>query len=295
MPELPEVETVKRGLQPVLQGRVIRKVKLARPDLRFPLPSDFAARLQGRRVEGLSRRAKYLLARLDSGESLLMHLGMTGRFTVFGPGGRKLNLGDFYDEEPARQAGGGTHDHVLFELDDGSLVVYTDPRRFGLMDIVANGTPHPLLAGLGVEPLDAELTAAHLWLGFRGKRAPLKAALIDQRLIAGLGNIYACEALFRARLSPLRIASTLARRTTPDQRLEALVTAIRGILNQAIEAGGSTLRDYARIDGSPGGFQAIFEVYDREGEACLRDGCSGTIRRIVQSGRSTFYCPRCQR
>jgi formamidopyrimidine-DNA glycosylase len=191
--------------------------------------------------------------------------------------------------------GRGIHDHVVFVLDDGTRIVYTDPRRFGLMDIVSNGTPHPLLADLGVEPLEAELNAEHLWRAFRGKRAPLKAALIDQRLIAGLGNIYACEALFRARLSPLRMASTLARRTRPDQRLEALVTAIRGVLSQAIEAGGSTLRDYARIDGSPGGFQTIFEVYDREGEACLRDGCPGIVRRIVQSGRSTFYCPRCQR
>lgn len=295
MPELPEVETVRRGLVPVMEGHTIRAVRLSRPDLRFPLPGDFAARLEGRRVESLSRRAKYLLARLDSDETLLMHLGMTGRFTVFAPGGRKLNLGDFYYEEPAQNAGSGVHDHVLFELDDGSLIVYTDPRRFGLMDIVRNGTPHPLLEGLGVEPLEPELNAEHLWGAFRGKRAPLKAALIDQRLIAGLGNIYACEALYRARLSPLRIASTLARRARPEQRLEALVEAIRAVLSRAIEEGGSTLRDYARIDGSPGGFQSVFDVYDREGQPCLRDGCPGMVRRIVQSGRSTFYCPRCQR
>lgn len=294
MPELPEVETVRRGLLPVLEGGTIRAVRLARPDLRFPLPKDFAARLQGRRVEALNRRAKYLIAALDSGDSLLMHLGMTGRFTVYTPAGPAVTLGELYFDGLA-SAGNGLHDHVVFEMEAGSRIVYTDPRRFGIMDIIVDGAAHPLLQDLGVEPLGEALDAAYLWRAFRGKRAPLKAALLDQRIIAGLGNIYVCEALYRAGLSPLRIAGTLARRRAPDPRLERLVAAIRAVLTEAIAAGGSTLRDYARSDGTPGAFQQVFDVYDREGEPCRRPGCRGRIRRVVQSGRSTFRCPVCQR
>ena len=293
MPELPEVETVRRGLEPVLVGRTITAVRLARQDLRFALPKDFVARLEGRRVVELGRRAKYLIARLDSGDRLLMHLGMTGRFTVIVPDGRAITLGELYYEPPAAA---GSHDHVVFEVEDGHRIVYNDARRFGIMDIIVHGAPpHPLLAHLGVEPLDDAFDASHLHAAFKGKRAPLKAALLDQRVVAGLGNIYVCEALYRARLSPLRLAGTLARRRKPDVRLERLVTAIRSVLIEAIEAGGSTLRDYARTDGSAGLFQTAFEVYDREGAPCLRPGCRGRIRRTVQSGRSTFWCPVCQR
>lgn len=291
MPELPEVETVRRGLEPVLVGRTITAVRLARQDLRFALPKDFAARLEGRRIVGLARRAKYLIAALDSGDGLLMHLGMTGRFTVVVPDGRAITLGELYFEPSAAQ----THDHVVFDIEGGHRVVYNDARRFGIMDIIMCGTPHPLLARLGVEPLDAAFDAGHLHRAFQDKRAPLKAALLDQRIIAGLGNIYVCEALYRAQLSPLRLAGTLARRRKPDLRLERLVTAIRAVLTEAIAAGGSTLRDYARIDGSAGAFQARFAVYDREGEPCLAPGCAGSVRRTVQSGRSTFWCPVCQR
>jgi formamidopyrimidine-DNA glycosylase len=294
MPELPEVETVRRGLEPVLVGRVITGVRLARQDLRFALPKDFVARLEGRQVVELARRAKYLIARLDSGDGLLMHLGMTGRFSVVEPDGRALTLGELYYGPPP--AAPGTHDHVVFETDDGHRIVYNDARRFGIMDIIVDGAdPHPLLAHLGVEPLDDAFDAWHLHRAFRGKRAPLKATLLDQRIIAGLGNIYVCEALYRARLSPLRLAGTLTRRRTPDPRLDRLVTAIRAVLTEAIAAGGSTLRDYARTDGSAGAFQTAFEVYDSEGRRCLRPGCSGYIRRTVQSGRSTFWCPVCQR
>lgn len=296
MPELPEVETVRRGLEPVLVGRTITAVRLARQDLRFALPKDFATRLEGRRITELSRRAKYLIARLDSGDALLMHLGMTGRFTVVVPDGRAVTIGELYYEPNVANTGKCAHDHVVFEIEDGHRIVFNDARRFGIMDIIVEGAaPHPLLAHLGVEPLDDAFDATHLNRAFRDKRAPLKAALLDQRIIAGLGNIYVCEALYRAKLSPLRLAGTLARPRKPDVRLERLVTAIRGVLIEAIAAGGSTLRDYARIDGTAGAFQTVFEVYDREGQRCLRPGCRGRIRRTVQSGRSTFWCPVCQR
>jgi formamidopyrimidine-DNA glycosylase len=297
MPELPEVETVMRGLETVLAGQRIQKVRLARGDLRFPFPPDFAKRIEGRRVLRLKRRAKYILAFLEGGEVLILHLGMSGRFTVIDNKGRMTGLGEFYEESAEPDGGSGPHDHVVFTRDDGLRVIYTDPRRFGLMDLV--GEPgldsHKLLSGIGIEPLGNEFDAAYLATAFRGKKAPLKAALLDQRLIAGLGNIYVCEALHRARLSPKRKAGTLVKKTSYDPRLEDLVRHIRAVLLEAIAAGGSTLRDFIHPQGEKGSFQQVFAVYDREGEKCRRRGCGGTIKRIVQSGRSTFYCPKCQK
>ncbi len=295
MPELPEVETVRKGLMLAMQGRSIAAVKLNRPDLRLPLPQNFAARLAGQTVEAVERRAKYLILRLSGGESLIAHLGMSGRFTVLGPDGRMMSLGD----EPGEPVGTakGLHDHVVFLLDDGTQVIYTDPRRFGLMDLCPTSdlASHPLTRDLGIEPLGDRLTPSFLAGAFAGKKTPLKALLMDQRLIAGLGNIYVCEALFRAGLSPRRRAGSLVRsRNIIDPRLTKLARAIRQVLTDAIAAGGSTLRDYARLDGSLGAFQHRFSVYGREGKPCPRRGCGGRIRRIVQSGRSTFYCPRCQ-
>jgi formamidopyrimidine-DNA glycosylase len=294
MPELPEVETVLRGLKPVLEGRRIESVALRRAGLRFAFPEDFAGRLMGRRIESLSRRAKYILGLLDSGDVLLVHLGMTGRFTVFSGTGAR-NLGEFYFETPAGAAGEGPHDHVVLNLDDGTRVVYTDPRRFGIMDVFAEGEAegHKLLSRIGVEPLGNAFNAEYLAQRFRGKQAPLKAALLDQHIIAGLGNIYVCEALHRAGLSPRRKARTLVRKTGHDPRLDALVRHIREVLAEAITAGGSTLQDFAHADGSRGAFQQRFLVYDREGQPCT--ACGAPIERLVQSGRSTFYCRKCQR
>ena len=297
MPELPEVETVMRGLDSVLTGQRIRKVRLARGDLRFPFPPDFAKRIEGRRVLRLKRRAKYILAFLEGGDVLILHLGMSGRFTVIDNKGRMTGLGEFYEESAAPDGDSGPHDHVVFTRDDGLRVIYTDPRRFGLMDLV--GEPeldaHKLLSGIGVEPLDNEFDATYLANALRGKKAPLKPALLDQRLVAGLGNIYVCEALHRARLSPKRKAGSLVRKASYDPRLADLVRHIRAVLLEAIAAGGSTLRDFIQPSGDAGSFQQVFAVYDREGKKCRRRGCGGTIKRIVQSGRSTFYCPRCQK
>ncbi|MGE0239186.1 MAG: bifunctional DNA-formamidopyrimidine glycosylase/DNA-(apurinic or apyrimidinic site) lyase [Parvibaculaceae bacterium] len=297
MPELPEVETVMRGLEAVLTGRRIQKVRLARGDLRFPFPPDFAKRIEGRVVLRLKRRAKYILAFLEGGEVLILHLGMSGRFTVIDSTGHMTGLGEFYDETAAPDEGSGPHDHVVFTREDGLKVIYTDPRRFGLMDLV--GEPglesHRLLSGIGVEPLGNAFDATYLAHAFRAKKAPLKAALLDQRLVAGLGNIYVCEALYRARLSPKRKAGSLVRKTSSDPRLEELVRHIRAVLIEAIAAGGSTLRDFIQPTGDVGTFQQVFAVYDREGEKCRRRGCGGTVKRIVQSGRSTFYCPKCQK
>lgn len=293
MPELPEVETVMRGLKPVLEGRRIAGVNLRRAGLRFPFPDRFADRLTGSRVAGLWRRAKYILAELDTGDVLLIHLGMTGRFTVFSAQGAR-NLGEFYFEAAAGEAGQGPHDHVVLELDDGTRLVYTDPRRFGVMDIFPGReqSTHKLLGGIGVEPLGNEFSADYLAERFRGKAAPLKAALLDQHLIAGLGNIYVCEALHRAGLSPRRKARTLVRKRSYDPRLSDLVRHVREVLTEAITAGGSTLQDFAHTDGSSGAFQQRFLVYDREGEPCMN--CGAPIERLVQAGRSTFYCRHCQ-
>ncbi len=294
MPELPEVETVRLGLAPVLVGNSFASVEQRRGDLRFPLPKHFAARLQGRKVDALDRRAKYLLARLDDGEVLVMHLGMTGRLSIDHANGKSLDLGEFADEQKRTP----NHEHIVFHLADGTAIRYSDTRRFGLMDLIASEAlpAHALFKGLGVEPLSAEFTPDWLAAKLKGKATSIKAALIDQRLIAGIGNIYACEALFRAGISPIRLARTLATKTgKPRKATEALVKAVKSVLAEAIKAGGSSLRNYARADGRLGSFQHSFKVYGRGGKPCRKKGCRGTVRRIVQSGRSTFYCPSCQR
>ena len=294
MPELPEVETVRLGLAPVLVGNSFASVEQRRGDLRFPLPKHFAERLRGRTVDALDRRAKYLLARLDDGEVLVMHLGMTGRFSIDTANGKSIELGEFEDEQkPAPK-----HEHIVFHLADGTAVRYSDTRRFGLMDLIpgATLTAHALFKGLGIEPLGPDFTAHWLASRLKGKATSIKAALIDQRLIAGIGNIYACEALYRAGISPMRLAGTLATKAgKPTKTIEALVKAVKAVLGEAIKAGGSSLRDYVRADGRLGRFQHSFKVYGREGKPCRKKGCRGTVRRIVQSGRSTFYCPNCQR
>jgi formamidopyrimidine-DNA glycosylase len=295
MPELPEVEIVRRGLEPAFAGHVFARVDQHRPDLRFPLPDNFAARLRGREVERLERRGKYLLAHLSGGHVLLMHLGMTGCFTVHEPEPRRAKPSMVNDSGAGKR---GTHDHVVFHMRGGDTITYNDPRRFGFMMLIPSKelSDHPLLHHLGIEPLGEALTPAYLAQHARGKKLALKPFLADQRIIAGLGNIYACEALYRARLSPLRAAATMASKTgKPNARAEALVPAVRAVLEDAIAAGGSSLRDYRHADGELGAFQHAFCVYDREGEPCRRKGCGGTVRRIVQSGRSTFYCPKCQR
>jgi formamidopyrimidine-DNA glycosylase len=291
MPELPEVETVRRGLAPAMEGARFAKVEVRRGDLRWPLPKDFAKRLTGQTVEGLGRRAKYLLADLSSGEVLLMHLGMSGSFRLRRNG--QQVLGDPRYFEIAKDE---KHDHVVFHMSNGSTITFNDPRRFGSMKLVkrAELDSEPLLRDLGPEPLGNAFDAAMLAKACAGKKTSLKAALSDQRVVAGLGNIYVCEALFRARLSPKRKASTIAERNgEPNARAKALVAAIRAVLNDAIRAGGSSLRDYRRADGSLGDFQHNFLVYDREGQPC--PGCKGKVKRIVQQGRSTFYCPSCQK
>lgn len=287
MPELPEVETVRRGLEPVLAGARLARVEARRPDLRFPLPEGFVQRLTGARIERLDRRAKYLLARLDRGDTLVMHLGMTGRFEIEG-GAETRRPGEFLYAAPADPK----HAHVVFETDSGRRVTYFDPRRFGYMDLIATEAlvAHPWFAGLGPEPLGPDLTAAHLAAALSGRRQSIKVMLLDQRIVAGLGNIYVSEALHRARISPLRAAGQVS-----AVRLKALAEAVRAVLAEAIEAGGSTLRDYAAADGALGYFQHRFRVYDHEGQACARARCPGKIERIVQAGRSSFYCATCQR
>jgi formamidopyrimidine-DNA glycosylase len=293
MPELPEVETVRKGLEPILVGNAFARVEQRRKDLRFPLPKHFAERLEGRRVEALDRRAKYLLARLDDGEVLVMHLGMTGRFSIDHANGEADTPGRFAHN----QADAPKHEHIVFHLGDGATIRYSDARRFGFMDLVQGDklASHALFKGLGVEPLSSSFTPEWLAAKLKGKKTSIKAALVDQRLIAGVGNIYACEALFRARISPKRLAGTLATKTgKPTEKTKALVDSVRAGLEDAIRAGGSSLRDYKRADGSLGEFQHRFKVYGREGKPCAKKGCGGTVRRIVQGGRSTFYCPTCQ-
>jgi formamidopyrimidine-DNA glycosylase len=294
MPELPEVETVRRGLQPVMEGARIVSVETRRPDLRFPFPPDFANRLSGRRIISLGRRAKYLTAEIEGGPLLICHLGMSGSFRIEAEGAASTP-GDFHHE----RSKAASHDHVVFHLASPrgkkSKVVFNDPRRFGFMLFADANNEHPMLADLGVEPTGNTLDGRLLADLLRGRRAPLKAALLDQTLIAGLGNIYVSEALWRAGLSPRRAAGTIAPANgKAGERAEKLASAIRSVIADAIEAGGSSLRDYVHADGSLGYFQHSFSVYDREGEPCRKPGCNGTIARIVQSGRSTFYCPICQ-
>ncbi|HYD15646.1 MAG TPA: bifunctional DNA-formamidopyrimidine glycosylase/DNA-(apurinic or apyrimidinic site) lyase [Hyphomicrobium sp.] len=293
MPELPEVETVRMGLEPVLGGKTFARVTTKRADLRFPFPENFAKRLTGARVVRLERRAKYLIAHLSTDEALLMHLGMTGRFHVQAAGEAAPHLLGDYDFAAAAPK----HEHAVFDMKGGGRVAYSDPRRFGYMLLIpeAEFAEHPMMRGLGVEPLSEELTPAYLAKRALGRRSDLKAFLMDQRIVAGLGNIYVCEALFRARLRPSRLASVLATRTgKPTPHAERLVAAIKSVLEAAIAAGGSTLRDYRQADGSSGAFQNTFQVYGREGEPCVRPGCRGTVQRSIQAGRSSFFCPVCQ-
>jgi formamidopyrimidine-DNA glycosylase len=293
VPELPEVETVRRGLQPVMEGRRIISVEARRKDLRFTFPQRFTTRLTGRVITHMGRRAKYLMADLDNGEVLVMHLGMSGRF-IIEQEGRAVEPGEFHTEVNRIPA----HDHVVFRMEGGATITYNDTRRFGFMDLVPRTeiATHKLTKDIGIEPLGNELTPERLAKLFAEKTTPLKAALLDQRLIAGLGNIYVCEALFRSGLSPRRAAGSLvAKGEKPTPRAEKLTDEIRLVLEEAIEAGGSTLRDFAHADGSLGYFQHRFKVYDREGEPCPNAKCSGVVSRIVQSGRSTFFCAKCQR
>jgi formamidopyrimidine-DNA glycosylase len=293
MPELPEVETVRRGLAPVLVGTRIAKVEQRRPDLRFPFPERFAARVGGQVVGDLRRRAKYLIADLSSGEALVMHLGMSGRFRVEQSTAVLEEPGAFYHEVPAAPA----HDHVVLHLEGGMRVTYNDARRFGFMQLYPRNQIDslPPFAGMGIEPLGPDLSGGTLARLFAGRRTPLKAALLDQRLVAGLGNIYVCEALFRARLSPEAPAgSIVSAKGGPTRKAGELATAIRAVLEEAVAVGGSTLRDHAQVDGTSGGFQERFRVYGREGQSCAAPSCRGMVTRLVQSGRSTFYCPVCQ-
>ena len=293
MPELPEVETVRRGLAPVMEGARFVKVEANRPDLRRPFPKDFVKRLTGKTVTGLGRRAKYLLADLSSGDVLMMHLGMSGSFRV-AKDGRAKTPGKFHHPRSEARA----HDHVVFHMSSGAQVIFNDPRRFGLMLLVSRAklAEHPLMREVGPEPLGNAFDAAMLARACVGKKTSLKAALSDQKVVAGLGNIYVCEALHRARLSPKRRAATLATRSgAPTEHAERLVEAIKAVLNDAIAAGGSSLRDHRRTDGELGEFQHNFRVYDREGQRCVTPGCPGKVKRIVQGARSTFFCPTCQK
>jgi formamidopyrimidine-DNA glycosylase len=299
MPELPEVETVRRGLQPAMEGSKIVKAEARRKDLRFPFQKDFVARLEGQTVTGLGRRAKYLMADLASGDVLLMHLGMSGSFRVVTGDGKRAP-GKFHHPRSEDRA----HDHVVFHMSSGATVVFNDPRRFGYMKIFARDRieDEPLLQGLGPEPLGNEFDAAMLARACANKKTSLKAALLDQRVVAGLGNIYVCEVLFRAHLSPRRLAATLATKKTkstpggePTDYAKRLVDAIHAVLNQAIKAGGSSLRDHRQTSGELGYFQHSFQVYDREGKKCESPGCGGIVKRFTQNGRSTFWCPKCQK
>ena len=283
MPELPEVETVRRGLLPAMEGAIIARADVNRPDLRWPLPERMAQRLTGARVTALRRRSKYILADLSTGETLIIHLGMSGRILISGD-----PLGQFHHEHPAPEK----HDHVVFHMKNGARITFNDARRFGAMDLTPTAATedHWLLRDLGPEPLGNAFHEDYLVQRLKGRNTPIKAALLDQRVVAGLGNIYVCEALYRAGISPLRKAGRIG-----ADRVRRLVPIIREVLTDAIEAGGSSLRDYRQTDGELGYFQHTFRTYDREGQPCQTPGCQGTIARIVQSGRSSFYCPRCQR
>jgi len=287
MPELPEVETVRRGLMPAMQGRVIRRVEQNRKNLRFDFPDRFVSRLEGQKIERLDRRAKYLLIRLSGGETLLCHLGMSGRFTIEDEGASDTSV-DLAHATPANPK----HDHVVFHLKDGVVVRYNDPRRFGFMDVFKTDAEDEVsfLSGLGPEPNSNLFSGGALREALTGKKTAIKMALLDQKIVAGLGNIYVCEALHRSGISPKKEAQRLS-----GARIERLAIAVRDVINEAIEAGGSSLKDFAATDGALGYFQHGFRAYGRENEMCPTDGCSGSIQRMVQSGRSTFYCGKCQR
>ena len=283
MPELPEVETVMRGIEPAMTGYKIDQLILNRPDLRWPFPGGMAERVSGTKVLGLRRRSKYILADLDSNETLLIHLGMSGRILVSGD-----PLGNFVHDHPPIEK----HDHVIFSMENGARITFNDPRRFGAMDLLDtnSGDAHPLLRNIGPEPFGNEFHEDYLVNILKKKNSPIKSALLDQRIVAGLGNIYVCEVLFRAGISPKKLAGQIsAKRTAP------MVAIIRDVLGEAIQAGGSTLKDFRHSDGELGYFQHTFKVYGREGEACTNTDCDAKIKRIVQSGRSSFYCPKCQR
>lgn len=284
MPELPEVETVRRGLAPLMEGATIARAEVRRPDLRWPLPPRMAERLTGQRVGALRRRSKYILADLSGGEVLLIHLGMSGRVLVAPPGGRAAMAGDFVHDTGAAEK----HDHIVLHMESGARITFNDPRRFGMWDLFA-GT-HPLLEGLGPEPFGNGFSESWLAARLAGRRTPIKAALLDQGNVAGLGNIYVCEVLHRAGIHPARLAGDLT-----AAEVARLVPLIREVLAEAIEAGGSSLRDYRQADGELGYFQHAFRVYGREAAPCVTPGCGGRVARIVQSGRSSFHCPDCQR
>jgi formamidopyrimidine-DNA glycosylase len=293
MPELPEVETVRRGLQPAMEGAKIVKAEARRGDLRFPFQKDFVARLKGQVVTGIGRRAKYLLADLASGDVLLMHLGMSGSFRVL-TSEKKIAPGKFHHPRSEDRA----HDHVVFHMSSGATVIFNDPRRFGYMKIFprADIDRQPFLKDLGPEPLGNAFDAKMLARSCANKKTSLKAALLDQRVVAGLGNIYVCEALFRAHLSPRRLAATLAtKKGEPTTHATRLLDAIHAVLNQAIEAGGSSLRDHRQTSGELGSFQHSFQIYGREGKPCRTAKCKGIVERFTQNGRSTFWCPKCQK
>jgi formamidopyrimidine-DNA glycosylase len=288
VPELPEVETVRKGLEPYMSGHIIKAADIRRPDLRWPFPDNMAERIMGKRVERLRRRSKYILCDLDSGETLLIHLGMSGRMTISAPEKANDILGDFQNLHPALEK----HDHVVFDMDNHARIIFNDARRFGAMDLLDTKTAeqHKLLASIGPEPLGNSFDEAYFVNAIKGKNTPIKSALLDQRIVAGLGNIYVCEALWRTGISPLIKAGKLSK-----LQASVLVPAIRSVLNDAIAAGGSSLKDYRQTDGELGYFQHSFAAYGREGEPCSKKECKGTIKRVVQSGRSSFYCPKCQR
>lgn len=283
MPELPEVETVRRGLLPVMAGQLITGAAVNRPDLRWPFPVGMAGRLKGKRVLALRRRSKYILADLESGETLIIHLGMSGRMLISG-----AMIGDFHHDHPAP----AKHDHVVLDMENGARVTFNDARRFGSMDLIATDVAetHLLLKNLGPEPLGNTFSGPYLIERLKARATPIKSALLDQSIVAGLGNIYVCEVLFRAGITPIRKAGQIS-----AKRVAGLVPIVRDVLAEAIDAGGSSLRDYRQTDGELGYFQHAFKVYGREGEPCVTPGCASTIARIVQSGRSSFYCPTCQR
>lgn len=283
MPELPEVETVRRGLVPAMEGALIAQADVNRPDLRWPFPERMAERLTGSRVTALRRRSKYILADLSTDETLLIHLGMSGRMLISGD-----PLGQFLHDHPAPEK----HDHVVFHMDNGARVTFNDPRRFGAMDLLdtATASEHPLLASIGPEPLGNDFHEDYLVEKLSGRKTPIKSALLDQKIVAGLGNIYVCEALFRAKISPKRHVNKIS-----ASRIRTLVPIIREVLSDAIAAGGSSLKDFRQADGELGYFQHSFDVYGREGKPCRTTDCNGQITRITQSGRSSFYCPQCQR